>query len=244
MKRFGFTLTELIIAMAIIGSIVAMTVPAVINNYQKNANVLQLRKTINDITDAVDIITTEESKTKFAHTSVFTQENGLDNFILSKFNVNVDCNAAGNSAKCFANEGNSNPQLRTYISIDGSMERAFNCSGKSYLLANGVAICAKITNGEFVGRKSILYNIDINGPDKPNVGGRDMFSVYQLDDKIVKTNGIQGLARCTELYETEDEIKTCELKNDEVRTRDDCKKSPFGFSCYGNIVDANWKMDY
>ena len=185
------------------------------------------------------MLTTEESKTKFAHTSVFTQENGLDNFILSKFNVNVDCNAAGNSAKCFANEGNSNPQLRTYISIDSSMERGFNCpDGRQYLLANGSAICVNRDGN------NLLFYIDINGPEKPNVGGRDMFAIYFVNERFLKGNNAVEVEDCSEKYETEEEIKACELKNEEIGTRDDCKKSPFGFSCYGNIVDANWKMDY
>ena len=51
-KKFAFTLSEILVAMAIIGVISALTVPTLLNNYQTKALSLELRKTVNDIESA------------------------------------------------------------------------------------------------------------------------------------------------------------------------------------------------
>ena len=70
-----------------------------------------------------------------------------------------------------------------------------------------------------------------------------MFAVYYMNDKVQKTNDVQTLADCAEL-ENEGEIAACELSNAEIEAREDCLKSPYGFSCYAQLLDNNWDMNY
>lgn len=91
-NKLGFTLAEVLITMSIIGVVAALTVPNMVNNYQKEAQTVQIRKAINDMTNAVDLLITEEGKTKFSSTSVFTGKlpdgtpvSGIENFINNHF---------------------------------------------------------------------------------------------------------------------------------------------------------------
>lgn len=47
-KRFGFTLSEVLVTLGIIGVVSAMTVPTLMNNYQRQAYVTQLHKVYNE----------------------------------------------------------------------------------------------------------------------------------------------------------------------------------------------------
>ena len=44
-SKAGFTLTEVLITLGIIGVVAAMTIPNLITNYQKRSTVIQLKKT-------------------------------------------------------------------------------------------------------------------------------------------------------------------------------------------------------
>jgi len=231
-KLLAFTLTELLIALTIIGAISAMTVPNIVNNYQRNAYVVQLRKVVNEIVSASDLVITEESKTRFAHTSYFNG-NQMQNFINEKFKVNKTCN---NTTGCFSNEN--------YITINGDGSNAFslaNCdSSTAYLLTNGAAICAHKDN------TGITYYIDINGPDKPNIGGRDMFTIFydansekvgtNYEDEDCENGDYEGMSE----EEKDEAIKACQARN----ANKHCATSTMGTGCYEELVNANWHMSY
>ncbi len=67
-KKSAFTLTEVLITMGVIGIISALTVPTLVNNYQRKAMTVQLRKVANDMSNAADMLMTEEGKSKFSAT--------------------------------------------------------------------------------------------------------------------------------------------------------------------------------
>ena len=112
-KKSGFTLAEVLITMSIIGVVSALTIPALMQNYQQEAQTVQLRKFSNDFVNAVDMLITEEGKTKFYNTSVYTDvlpnnkpagpegnADGLAYFIENHFRVTTTCAAEGTG--CFA----------------------------------------------------------------------------------------------------------------------------------------------
>lgn len=198
-KKFAFTLSEVLVTMGIIGVISALTVPTLMNNYQRKAYAVQLRKTVNDIANAVDMLITEEGKSTFSATTEFAN---LDTFITRRLKTTKTCSSS-EASNCFSGEN--------YASINGTTRTAFTCAGNSYVLADSSAICMT-KNGS-----NVTVNIDINGQDAPNIGGRDMF-VFMIDG-----NGeIQGTG------------------NDAS-----CLTSTTGDGCYDLLaVENNWKMNY
>lgn len=81
-KKSAFTLTEVLITMGVIGIISALTVPTLVNNYQRKAMTVQLRKVANDMSNAADMLMTEEGKSKFSATTGYSN---LDNFVRDHF---------------------------------------------------------------------------------------------------------------------------------------------------------------
>ncbi len=199
-KKFAFTLSEILVAMAIIGVISALTVPTLLNNYQTKALSLQLRKTVNDIESAVDMLITEEGKTKFSSTSGYAN---LNSFVTNRLKTIKTC-SKDETNQCFANENYYN------INSNGTAS-AFTCEGNSYVLASSAAICMTKSG------TSVKVNIDVNGQDGPNIGGRDMFIF------MINSNG--------EITGTGNE--------------DTCTTSNFGDGCYDLLAEENnWKMNY
>lgn len=198
-KKFAFTLSEVLVTMGIIGVISALTVPTLMNNYQRKAYAVQLRKTTNDIANAVDMLITEEGKSKFSATTEFAN---LDTFITRRLKTIKTCSSTDVN-KCFSGEN--------YASINGTTRTAFTCAGNSYILADSSAICMT-KNGS-----NVTVNIDINGQDPPNIGGRDMFEF------VINGNG--------EVSGTGDDST--------------CLTSTTGSGCYDLLaIENNWKMDY
>ncbi len=158
-KKSAFTLTEVLITMGVIGIISALTVPTLVSNYQRKALTVQLRKVVNDMSNAADMLMTEEGKAKFSATTGY---NNLDNFVTNHFKILKTCDS-NSTTGCFANE--------KYRSITGTVADAtFSCGGNSYVLADSAAIClAKDDDG------NVVVTTDTNGQEGPNIAGRDLF---------------------------------------------------------------------
>ena len=209
-KMFAFTLTEVLIVLSIIGVISALTVPTLINGYQKKAEVVQIRKVINDIESAIDMYITEEGKSKLSATPYY--KNDINSLIINKLKYVKSCSA--NTTGCFATEN--------YFSIDSSSNAQFKCSKTSYLLANSAAICmVKGTNG------IITVNVDVNGPDGPNIGGRDMFEFY--------VNSIGEIRNCSNVANT---------GTTSDNEKNSCTSSSTGKGCVKALADDGWIMNY
>ena len=127
-KKFAFSLSEVLVTMTIIGVISALTVPTLVNSYQRKAYSVQLRKTVNDIVNAVDMLITEEGKSKFSATTEYAN---LDTFVTNRLKTIKTCASTETSA-CFANTA--------YGTIGGGNSAAFACAGNSYVLASSAAI--------------------------------------------------------------------------------------------------------
>lgn len=229
MKKFvAFTLSEVIITVGIIGVIAALTVPNLVKNYQKQAQTVKLRKTINEIENAVDMLITEEGKTSLAHTSLYTNANGMEEFFTTHLRVTKTCSSE-NTSKCFANQ--------EYISINGSQHKTFTCSGNSYILADSSTVCARKISST-TGNDIELY-IDTNGTQPPNIGGRDMFLVYIRPDGKIYGSASNALVDCKIV----NGLLFCDA-NSQVEAINRCISSAFGAGCLNKLLNNNWEMDY
>lgn len=161
-RKSAFTLSEVLVTMSIIGVISALTVPTLVNSYQRKAQAVQLRKVVTDISNAVDMLITEEGKTKFSATTYY---NNFDGFITNRLKTIKTC-TKDKTNECFANEN--------YNTISGEAGSAFTCEGNSYVLASSAAICMYKRASLYGGTPVVV--VDVNGQEGPNIGGRDMFT--------------------------------------------------------------------
>ena len=217
----GFTLAELIVAMAIVGSVAALTLPTVITNHQNKVMQISLQKAYRDLENNLEELYASNYKTGF-YQSKLTSVSGITDFLNNYYSISQKCSTT--PQPCFA---------ASYVSLNAlSTETAFSCEGgTSVQLKDNTAICiipatpaqeAKDANpdtGEDAqeAKDAVPANVyvDVNGNEPPNIGGRDMFN-FQIDNfSIVDNNTKQG-----------------------------CAASAFGAGCLNKIIEANWKVKY
>ena len=180
MKRFAFTLAELLITLSIVVVISILTIPTVTTNMSKRSNIVKLQSTIKTLNDAIGNLLIEERVNDIGDSSLVDNRAELfENYL----KISSQCD--DDPSICFGSD---------YTSISGTAVDPFTKSDDNddAMLPNGAAIqITEITPGE---NAAIL--IDVNGPKKPNQVGRDLFTV-----RLFK-NGMVGSDSASDDYDT------------------------------------------
>lgn len=175
MKK-AFTLSELLIALTIVGVIAVLTVPNVIKNAYQRTYVAALQTTYNQLSNALN-----EAMLKQGITDVIDFDFPLEGdddtqvheFMKTYLDIQKDC---GNSITgCFA---------PSYKDIDEGRSRSDMIQSGNYaILKNGVAL------GIEEDFEKNVY-IDVNNIDPPNVMGRDFFPLHITSDGQLTTKDL------------------------------------------------------
>ncbi len=172
----AFTLTEVLIATAIVGVIAALVMPMVITTYQNNLYEHMYTKQYDAIKGALEALPVTENKTRFADT-IMSSDDINDNtsglFLKKYFKVARYCgNITDSGADCFA------PDYVTYD--EHTHSRVHNkvtdliARGTCAMLKNGTSLCITPQPVTPTGTwKSVQVVMDLNGIKGPNVVGRD-----------------------------------------------------------------------
>lgn len=229
-KFLGFSLSEALIALTIVGVIAAITIPNVVASYQKQTMLTLLQKTYHELNENLTILHTEAYNKTFYQSLLSLQGRTVANtagkFFIGDtnndpyYNIIKDCETT--AQPCFA---------ASYSNINGNTTQAFSCNnGYNVILKSGTAMCIIPADG---GQPAKVH-IDVNGQDNPNIGGRDMFTFYIYDDYSIDDKDI-----------TPDKIKndTAETARNDLFTAS-CLSSTIGEGCFGKILNDNWKMNY
>ena len=178
-KAPAFTLTEVLLAVLIVGIIAALVLPAVVTKYQDKAFESAFNREVHSLQDSIDSLAAVENQQSFYETTLAkTPETYMKKYLrVSKY-----CGASGKD--CFGKfySEYSDHEKKTYTpSYDG------NCA----ILKNGTSVCLNVNGG------SIDMLIDVNGPKGPNVFGRDLrtytHSVKGITGYDMSSNGIISL---------------------------------------------------
>lgn len=231
--RKGFTLSEVLITLVVVGIVAVLTVPAVMKNYRNRMYVAQLEKVHAQISDAVQAIMSDEHVDNYYETSAGrpnTQNDAgeyitgpaylLNNYLKS---IKKDC-GAGSDNPCVADE---------YKTVDGD---AIPYAMGDAALYN--AYCIQTTNGATVCMRHNPNNgitsidVDVNGPSEPNIVGRDAFAMDVRRDGLVTDFLVTDL----------DKGKGCSA---DLCTHNDGEElSYYACGCLNAVMQAGWKMDY
>ncbi len=211
MKK-AFTLNELLIAMAIIGVILIITIPIVASNFSKKSQVAGLQRSYTALTNAIKLMMIDERVKSIPKSSLFfddtsdTVENTAGAFLKKYFTVTVDCE--NEPGVCFAS---------SYKNLEG-VEVSLPATGSAYCVKTSVgsSICIKPPTDS----EAASVWVDVNGPSRPNIAGRDLFLFYIYKDAYI---------------------------GDRVSDPDDvavCRENSYGSGCFNRIINADWNMDY
>lgn len=226
-RKKAFTLTELLIALSIVGAIAALSIPALIEDVNRRLLVNQLKNTVVTVQQLIDQQLIENNTKKLQDTD-FAKPTDL--LSAANFAIADNCTTV---AKCWADKG-SNPAAYRILSDLTYKQGAPGT--KTIKLKNGVtltyyldSIGGTINDGTKDGDKCYgLFFVDVNGKDKPNIVGRDFFA-FRITEKgkIVYGTSCNGIDNSSD-----DQLATW------------CKNDSYSTACLAHIQRNNWKMKY
>ena len=217
--KCAFTLAEVLITLAIIGIVAALTIPTLVTNYQNHLNVVRLKKFYTTFQEALKQATLDENcafDMACYYSSIGVTDNGntqdrVDralNSIAKQLNGLKKCEnptGTGFYTGCctsytinhnYDGSGNENNCYYNFITKDG-MYVAYIASGSR-------------TNGGWT-------TVDVNGKKGPNREGRDVFTFWNYIGNTILPP----------------------VDNDNCTN-----ENTYGQSCAARIMKNSWKMDY
>ena len=228
LKSAAFTLAEVLVTLGIIGVVSAMTVPTLMQNYQRQSYVTQLHKVYNEMSQVFQQMMTDRNALNLKETGLLnTTEQATETF-KNYLKVVQDC--GNNFSPCFASE---------YRSTTGSSIKTVEANwwSSSFVLADGAAIGLHGLIDYSAGNVSYPYGymyVDINGAKGPNIAGRDFFLFYYFNDGTlddVVTPECKTARICSSTLEVQ-------------RVNSTCVGQTWPAGCFGRILNDNWQMTY
>ncbi len=218
----AFTLTELLVALGIIGAIAAISIPSLMTRIQNRMFVTNLKST----TEAIKLLADKQLITSPSRTLEGTDFDSITKlFTTNNFNL---------AKSICSNSDNTCWRTKNYKTLKNTSSASKSRPDyRTVKLKNGATMTyARIVSGSvaFPGtpREDTVYGhfyIDVNGDDFPNIAGRDYFEIY--------------VSKRGKLYPNHDIANNF----NSVNGQQNCINGSAD-ACYGVIVDNGWKMPY
>ncbi len=185
-STLAFTLAEVLITLAIIGVVAALTIPAVVRNYKETQTVVQLRKNYSILSQAYNMAIAENGDpTGWDLKGLGNAEGGLN--FLDKMRpylkIIKECKTTKNG--CFA---------RGYYKDLNGKDASYIDPGYQALirLADGTGIAFQVWRADCDDSRACAFiTVDLNGDKKPNQYGVDTFIFLAKKAKLAP-QGIKG----------------------------------------------------
>lgn len=190
-KKEAFTLAEVLITLAIIGVVAALTIPSVIRNYKIRQTVTAVKKAYSQLESAFKMGIVENGPIESANLDTNTKF--TDTYFKPYLKVLKDC-GAGVLVNCY-NVTIKNTANNANFTISGS-NTLYNM-----ILADGMVMSFNSVNGctrnesrPGVADKMLsaicgYVYVDINGATKPNRAGVDVFAFWVTKYGVVPFGG-------------------------------------------------------
>ena len=231
LKKRGFTLAEVLVTLGIIGVVSAMTVPTLMQNYQRKSYVTQLHKVYNIVQQATVQYMTDRNAV-ILNVAVENSEDAAANFIKQYFKVVQDCGT--DQTPCFA-------ATADYKKISGVTLTKWYAK-RHFVLADGTAIGTFYLGGTGA-IQTIEVWVDTNGQKGPNIVGRDLFVMYLYNNGVLDDMAEKSVA------DDDSEVRASVPLSTEAREKrfNNYCISNSGTNyhgCFGKILNDNWEMTY
>ena len=218
MIKKGFTLTELLIALGIIGAIAAISIPNLIGAINKKQLTLQAKNTVASINQMMSDELVDK-KVKTLTETDFKTPNDL--MTVNHFAIATKCASAAScwteSYKILADKS----AARIPGGVEGEMPTVILKNG-AILSYNSYRNNIELPEGDKM--YGIFYS-DVNGVEPPNILGRDYFCF------VVTEKGRTTYAGTNQA-----------LSNSDLKTS--CLNGSLMTGCLPYIQNNGWKMDY
>lgn len=193
MKKFAFTLAEVLITLGIIGIVAAMTIPTLINNSNDSQTKTAVKEAYAILSQAMTTTTNNNGGTIVGACTNFDNI-CMKNLIKPALTYTADCDNNVVANGCWTNN---------YFS-DGS---PYGSAYPALVLKNGMLLEFRWHNSacDYTDANSSNYKcgwmaIDINGFKGPNIFGKDLFVFTAQNGKVLPmgmTGDIGNMLTCT-----------------------------------------------
>jgi prepilin-type N-terminal cleavage/methylation domain-containing protein len=236
----GFTLAEVLITLAIVGVVAALTIPSLINKCQKIVWAKQAQKEYAMWTQVFKRILADNNTTSLSETELWSKMHqysfdsncSLEEDFFTEFGKYVKFSIINFDPSALSGYPDYNIVLP-----NGAKTRYFYFYKKA--LSKGDTVCKKIKalGGNMCNEIGGL-DIDINGDKGPNTYGRDIFVFEFSDDGILHPFGGKDYA----LYDFQTDLATNSRYWKNVFTGKNAKIDSWYRT--GQLVEEGWKMNW
>lgn len=228
MKKFAFTLAEVLITLGIIGVVAALTIPSLIGKYKNQVYVTSLKKFYSEFSQALQQTKADtgcEDNECMGFSGTLNDEwvSWGKNWTSKYFQVADFCYGTN---KCAYEIKYINGQ---------SAETGFPSNSFSFITADGFIV--KIAPSAGNGWKSV--SVDINGSKGPNQIGRD-FHLFRIaaNGNFVPYYGTQYACYTGTCNSNLDWKTNPNLCNPNIAS------SNASYGCTARIIESGWKIDF
>ena len=218
-KNCGFTLAEVLITLGIIGVVAALTIPTLMTAHKKHVTAAKLKRAVSSINQAIKLSESENGEVENWDRTL-PQNEFIDKYfrpymkITQVCNPVTDCGYKSDVPWIYLNGTErgaySNPNFgdRTpFLTMDGFMYTYSIFPNDSDLIMSN---------------NNRIIIVDINGAEKPNQFGKDVFFLYRIEE--------------------EDSIIPYGANKTDGEIRRSCSKTGDGFYCAALIRANGWEI--
>lgn len=230
MKKLAFTMSEFLITLGVIGVVAAIVIPNSIYNYKKIKTAAKLKQTYSIISQGFEMAKKDHGDIEIWDFSSQGYGSSFINTYLLPYVKNRPCTYSENQIQT----GNGNFAINT-VWVNPYMR----------CLENGASVVGHTTGSN--GRFSQVIYVDINGPQKPNVFGRDIFSLHfsnpnLLNDGYYAPNCPKGLSFC-KTNEIGKNVNKANPTKEVIYSKCLANGGNRGYNTCGYIIQQNnWKI--
>ena len=197
MKRsYGFTLAEVLITLAIIGVVAALSIPAVISNSQQQEFKTGLRKAVSVLNSAITMNMALDGESPYDNKQLIQYLTRHMSILKTTVSLGYFSNTCHNKGNCDDNSNSAfytsdgmrfefNTHVSGYSSVNNKLHESdvYACDSTNTYVANGkvnsngsiVELCQGcgsygLKGNDLTGKPPCLILVDINGDKKPTPG--------------------------------------------------------------------------
>ena len=176
--KTGFTLSEVLVTLLIIGVIASMTIPGLKKSADEQSYVSGAQKAYSSFSGATKMI-----KLKNGH--VVTWPLGNKTSVLNLYKAQMNVTEMPNISSTKYDLKYLNGTAYNPVGIFSPSTTYYTSDGMLWFLINSSADCSLGgSSSNLINNACVTMMVDVNGPKKPNMVGIDIFAFYVTKDAV------------------------------------------------------------
>lgn len=172
-NKNAFTLSEILVTLGIVGVIATLTLPNLMSSYTKKQQVARLQRTVNAVTSAAQNYLLDNQADTLDDTDFKNNHQlFLTKYLKARYIGDIDVALPGNYKKISKLDDSRIVKEMLNSSFGGNYGYSIYACGN---LNSGTTVC--ISTPKMPDSENYAVVVDVNAKGKPNIHGRDLFTM-------------------------------------------------------------------